>query len=51
MSAAYLRSELRKPVLPSEITVCIREAIKAGWQSKVSGKQFVFKATEEFFTN
>ncbi|VEP12048.1 conserved hypothetical protein [Hyella patelloides LEGE 07179] len=49
MSGAYSYQELRKPVLPSEVAICIREAIKAGWQSNISSKQFILNVREDWF--
>lgn len=51
MRGAYFDRELRKPVLPSEIAICIRKAIEAGWQSTLPGKQFILNAREDWFLN
>ncbi|MDJ0536521.1 MAG: hypothetical protein QNJ70_29205 [Xenococcaceae cyanobacterium MO_207.B15] len=50
MSGAYSEPELRKPVLPSEIALCILKAIQAGWKSNLSGKKFMFDVREDCFT-
>lgn len=49
MNGAYFEQESRKSVLPSEIAICIREGVKAGWQSEISGKQFVLNVREDWF--
>lgn len=49
MNACYFEPEFSKPILPSEVALCIREAIKAGWKSQKSGKQFMLNAKEHWF--
>lgn len=51
MSGVYSISapELRKPILPSEIALCIRKAIQAGWQREISAKKFMLDVGEDWF--